>query len=57
LSTKPLFEKTSGFFNEAQTSKANNLKVTIGALKFASRINETPISKATRIEIGKLNYP
>jgi len=27
------------------------------ALKFVSRINETPISKAKRIEIGKLNYP
>jgi len=26
-------------------------------LKFAGRINETPISKAERIEIGKLNCP
>jgi hypothetical protein len=27
--------------NETKTSKANNLKVTIGALKFVSRINDT----------------
>jgi len=37
-------------FNETQTLKANNLKVTIGVLKFVSR-NEAQISKAKRVEI------
>lgn len=42
--------------NEAPISKANNLKVTIGALKLVSR-NETKTSKAKRIEVFKSNYP
>jgi hypothetical protein len=37
-------------FNETQISETNNLKVTIGALKFDGR-NEAQISKAKRIEI------
>jgi hypothetical protein len=44
-------------FNETQTLKTNNLKVTIGALKFVSR-NEAQISKANnlKVTIGALKF-
>jgi hypothetical protein len=41
---------------ETQISKTNNLKVTIGVLKFVSR-SESQISEAQRTDICWTNYP
>ena len=44
------------FYSESQISKTNNLKVTIGELKFVSR-SESQISEVERSEICLTNYP
>jgi len=44
------------FYCETQISKTNNLKVTIGVLKFASR-SKSQISEAQRTDICWTNYP
>ena len=55
--TQPrLYKRCCTGYCETQISKTNNLRVTIGELKFASRI-ESQISEAQRTDICWTNYP